>query len=429
MGIAILAALIVAILLIGFLSGIEIAFISSNKLSIELSKQQGKKSGKIWGGYVEKPAEFLTSLLVGLNFFLVLYGLLIGRILNPVWEKIKSHLPVVAADYLVYIQLLVVTFLSAFIILFAIFIFRAYFRARSNSIVSNYFWAILTNFFYTLFLGASRFLLQAGKWVLGVLFNVKLKEKTEMFNRADLELFIAQNNGIKLDDTSNINQTMFENALSLSTIRIRSCLVPRKEIVSIPSNSTIEEVKDKFIKTQLSKLVVYEDNIDNITGYIHQLDLFKKPASLAEILLTIPVAPETMSATDLMDKFTKERKTIAWVVNEFGGTAGIVTMEDLLEEIFGDIKDEYDIVDEFVEKQLAENEYLFSGRLEIDYLAEKYDLNFDPNEQAETLSGYIIQSNEDIPKEKQRVIVGRNEFTIISVSDTRIETVKLKLLK
>ena len=429
MGIAILAALIVAILLIGFLSGIEIAFISSNKLSIELSKQQGKKSGKIWGGYVERPAEFLTSLLVGLNFFLVLYGLLIGRILNPVWEKIKSHLPVVAADYLVYIQLLVVTFLSAFIILFAIFIFRAYFRARSNSIVSNYFWAILTNFFYTLFLGASRFLLQAGKWVLGVLFNVKLKEKTEMFNRADLELFIAQNNGIKLDDTSNINQTLFENALSLSTIRIRSCLVPRKEIVSIPSNSTIEEVKDKFIKTQLSKLVVYEDNIDNITGYIHQLDLFKKPASLAEILLTIPVAPETMSATDLMDKFTKERKTIAWVVNEFGGTAGIVTMEDLLEEIFGDIKDEYDIVDEFVEKQLAENEYLFSGRLEIDYLAEKYDLNFDPNEQAETLSGYIIQSNEDIPKEKQRVIVGRNEFTIISVSDTRIETVKLKLLK
>lgn len=429
MEIAIGVALIVAILLIGFLSGIEIAFIASNKLSIELSKQQGKKSGKIWAGYVGKPGAFFSSLLVALNFFLVLYGLLIGRILNPVWQKIKSHLPAVAADYMVYIQLLVVTLLAASIILLVIFIFRAYFRARSNSIVSNYFWAILTNFFYTVFLGTSRFLVQAGKWILSVLFNVKLKEKTEMFNRADLELFIAQNNGIQLDDTSNINQTLFENALSLSTVRLRTCLVPRKEIISIPANASIEEVKEKFIKTQLSKLVVYEDNIDNIIGYIHQLDLFKKPASLSEILLTIPIAPETMSATDLMDKFTKERKTIAWVVDEFGGTAGIVTMEDLLEEIFGDIKDEYDIVDEFVEKQLAENEYLFSGRLELDYLAEKYDLHFEPEEQIETLSGFIIQSNEGIPKEKQRVIVGRNEFTIISVSDTRIETVKLKLLK
>ncbi len=429
MEIAILAAIIIAVLLIGFLSGVEIAFISSSKLSIELSKQQGKKAGKIWSGFADKPGAFFSSLLVALNFFLVLYGLLIGRILNPVWQKIKSLLPAGAADYMVYIQLLVVTILSASILLVVIFIFRAYFRARSNSIVSNYFWAILSNFFYKSFLGTSRFLVQAGKWILTVLFNVKLKERTEMFNRADLELFAAQNNGIQLDDNSNINQTLFENALSLSTVRLRSCLVPRKEIVSIPSSATIEEIKEKFIKTQLSKLVVFEDNIDNITGYIHQLDLFKKPATLSEILLTIPVAPETMSATDLMDKFSKERKTIAWVVDEFGGTAGIVTMEDLLEEIFGDIKDEYDIVDEFVEKQLAENEYLFSGRLELDYLANKYHLHFNPNEQAETLSGYIIQSNEAIPKEKQRVIVGRNEFTIISVSDTRIETVKLKLLK
>ncbi|MGZ8549317.1 MAG: transporter associated domain-containing protein, partial [Chitinophagaceae bacterium] len=178
---------------------------------------------------------------------------------------------------------------------------------------------------------------------------------------------------------------------------------------------------------KLSKLVVYEDNIDHLSGYIHQLDLFKNPQTIQSILLPIPAVPESMSAADLISKFSRERKSIAWVVDEFGGTAGIITMEDVLEELFGEIQDEYDI-EKFVEKQIAENEYIFSGRLELDYLEEKYDFEFPENE-SETLSGYIINFHETIPQQKERIIVDDYEFDVISVSDTRIEMVKMKKLK
>ena len=204
--------------------------------------------------------------------------------------------------------------------------------------------------------------------------------------------------------------------------------MPRKEIEGIDITATIEQVKQKFITTQLSKLLVYDTNIDTIVGYIHQLDLFKNPADIKTVLLPISAIPESMSATDLMNKFTKERKSIAWVVDEFGGTAGIVTMEDLLEEIFGEIKDEYD-TEEFVEKQLATNEFIFSGRLELDFITEKYHLHFPDSDEMETLSGFIIQNRDDIPKQKENFTIGNFQFDILNVSDTRIETVKLKVLK
>ncbi|HEX6914905.1 MAG TPA: transporter associated domain-containing protein, partial [Chitinophagaceae bacterium] len=183
----------------------------------------------------------------------------------------------------------------------------------------------------------------------------------------------------------------------------------------------------KFIKTRLSKLVVYEDSIDNILGYVHQLDLFKRPADIRSILLSIPAVPESMSATDLINKFSRERKSIAWVEHEFGGTAGIITMEDVLEEIFGEIRDEYD-VEEFVEKQISEKEFIFSGRMELDYLNEKYGFEF-PEAESETLSGYIINEYETIPKQKETIVIGDIQFDILNVSDTRIEMVKLKLLR
>jgi CBS domain containing-hemolysin-like protein len=203
--------------------------------------------------------------------------------------------------------------------------------------------------------------------------------------------------------------------------------VPRKEVIGVDVGCSIGDVRQKFIETKLSKLIVYEKTIDNIVGYIHQLDLFKHPEALQSILLPIPAVPESMSATDLISKFTKERKSIAWVVDEFGGTAGIVTMEDVLEEIFGEIHDEYDS-EEFVDKQLGENEYIFSGRLELDYICEKYELSFPENE-SETLSGFIISHHETIPRQKERIIIDDFEFDILSVSDTRIEMVKLKVLK
>jgi CBS domain containing-hemolysin-like protein len=267
------------------------------------------------------------------------------------------------------------------------------------------------------------------EWMLQYIFNVKLSDKKEMFSKIDLEHFLQQAKNFNEDDNSEINKELFENALSIRDTKLRECLVPRKEIVSIPQNSTIEEAKKSFIETRLSKLVVYDKDIDNITGYIHQLDLFKNPASVTAMLLPIPTVPESMSVTGLMDKFAQERKTIAWVIDEFGGTAGIVTMEDLLEEIFGEIQDEYDDVDELVNKQLSTTEYLFSGRLELDFITEKYSLEFPNKDGSETLSGFIIQNHEAIPEQKERIIVGNYEFDVLSVSGTRIETVKLKVLK
>jgi CBS domain containing-hemolysin-like protein len=280
-----------------------------------------------------------------------------------------------------------------------------------------------------LFAWIAAYFADLAEWILKYIFNVKLHNKKEIFTKIDLENFVQQSKTHDTEDNIEMNNELFENVLSLSDIKIRECLIPRKEIEAIDISTSLEVVKSRFIETKLSKLVVYQENIDNIQGYIHHLDMFKNPASLQSILLPIPAIPESMSATDLIGKFSKQRKSIAWVVDEFGGTAGIVTMEDLLEEIFGDIKDEYDSLEDFVEKQLSENEYLFSGRLELDYIADKYHLNFRDNDETGTLSGYIISQHEEIPKQKELIIIDDYEFDVLNVSDTRIETVKMKVLK
>ncbi len=423
-----LIAILISLLLIGFFAGIEIAFVSANKLSIELNRKQGTRSGKIWGAFSDRPARFIGTTLVGINIVFVIYGLLIGDMLSPVWNWIAGNLPVSFINSLNYIKLFVETILSTLIVLFVEFIAKAFFRARNNSILGSITVTYIVRFFYWLFSSLASLFVNIAEWILKYIFNVKLNEKKDMISKVDLEHFIQQSKSHDEDHESEINKQLFENALSLSEIKLRECLVPRREIEGVDSKTSIGDVKEKFIQTQLSKLVVYEGNIDSITGYIHQLDLFKHPASVTEVLLPIPAVPESMSATDLMNKFSKERKSIAWVIDEFGGTAGIVTMEDLLEEIFGDIRDEYD-TEEFVEKQLADNEFIFSGRLELDYITEKYGLVFPDDGETETLSGYIIKNHEEIPKLKDRIIIGNFEFDVLNVSDTRIEMVKLKVLK
>jgi CBS domain containing-hemolysin-like protein len=424
-----LLAIISSLLLIAFFYGIEIAFISVNKLSIELKKKQGTFSGKTWSRFSENSTRFIGTLLVGLTLLSVVYGLLIGDMLMPVWNWVKSKLPVSANDYISYIQLLVEIILSTTILLFTVFIARTFFRIKNEQIIHSVFISKLMNFFYQLFSSFAALLVNISEWILKYIFNVKIRNKKEAFTKFDLEHFFQQNNNQEIEEASEHNKKLFENALSLSDIKIRACLLPRKEIIGVEKNTSIATIKEKFIETKLSRIIVFENNIDNIIGYIHHLDLFKNPATSLEILHPIPVVPETMSATDLMNKFTKDRKSIAWVIDEFGGTAGIVTMEDLLEELFGEIEDEHDTTENFVEKQLAEDEYLFSGRIELDYIEQKYKFNFYGKEGAETLSGFIIQNNNAIPKQKQKIIIGNIEFDILHVSDTRIEMVKVRLLK
>lgn len=422
-----LFGIVVALLMVSFFSGVEMAFVSGNKLSIELRKKQGTYSGRTWGEYADRPARFIGTVLIGFNVILVVYGLLWSTFMSGVWHnQVGGYSWDIPNPYL---HLIIETLVSTFCLLFFEFIFKAYFRAKNETILSSGVITYFTQFFFAAFSGIASFFVDIAEWILKYIFNVKLNEKKDVFTKIDLEHFIQQSKNHDEEDTTEINKELFENALSLSEKKVRECLIPRKEIDGVDLRTNIEMVKDRFIQTKLSKLVVYEKNIDNIVGYVHQLDLFKNPSDIHSILLPIPTVPESMSATDLMTKFSKERKSIAWVVDEFGGTAGIVTMEDLLEEIFGDIKDEFDAAEEFVEKQLAPNEYIFSGRLELDYITEKYDLNFPDSRETETLSGFIIQNRDEIPRQKETFTVGNYQFDILNVSDTRIETVKMRVLK
>jgi len=401
----------------GFFAGIEMAFYSVNRFGIELKKKQGRQSGIILSRFIENPQLFLSTTLVGFTLFLVSFTLLFSVVTTPLWNLIglKNDIARLLLDIL----------LATFVVLiFAEFIPRAIFRAHSNALLTKLVWII--NLFYqvlqpigTLFIGLS-------DWTLKYIFNIRVRESKEVFGAGALET-LFQPNADGDSEPQKRETDLFDNALNLHNTKVRQCLVPRKEIIGVEIKSSVEQARQKFIETKLSKLIVYENNIDHILGYIHQLDLFKNPPNLQSILLPIPAVPESMSATDLISRFTKDRKSIAWVVDEFGGTAGIVTMEDVLEEIFGEIHDEYDS-EEFVEKRLAEDEYIFSGRLELDYLAKKYTLEF-PGNDSETLSGYIISHHETIPKQKERIIIDHYEFDILSVSDTRIEMVKMKVLK
>jgi CBS domain containing-hemolysin-like protein len=414
----ILLSIIGTLVMIGFFAGYEIAFVSANRLSIELKKKQGKKSGIILANFMENPAKFIGSCLIGLNIFLVIYGLLFDEFLKSIaWRPINFQNDIV--------QLIVDTLISTIVVLvFGEFIPKAVFKAKSERFLS--FFATIAQFFYTLFEPIATLFVNISQWILKYVFNLRLNKSSDAFNKVDLEHFFQQTKE-QDEDNQELNTELFENALSLPLVKIRQCLVPRTEIEGVDINCSIEELKSHFVSTQLSKLVVYDENIDNIMGYVHQLDLFQKPDSIRSIMHPMMAVPESMSATDLINKFTKERRSIAWVVDEFGGTSGIVTMEDVLEEIFGEIHDEYDVA-EFEEKQLTEDEFMFSGRLELDYLNEKYKMDFAVAD-SETLSGYIINAHETIPKLKETIIIGHYKFDVVAVSDTRIEMVKMKILK
>lgn len=408
------------LLILGFFAGIEIAFVSVNKLSVELKKKQGRKTGIILSDLLDNPYTFVGVCITGYSIFLVVYGLIISRLLEPFWafsgiQKLEgSGLIKSAAEIL----------LSVALVLVFEFLFRAVFRAKSDVLLG--FFARIMKLLHELLRPFVNILVETSIWILRYLFNVKMDENAKPFTRIDLEHYYQQTKEAN-EDSQELNQELFENALSLSGIKIRSCLVPRTEVVGVSLEIPLEEARQKMVETRLSKLIVYEKNIDNIVGYIHQLDMLKNNESIRDILLPIPTVPETMSVTDLISKFSTDRKSIAWVVDEFGGTAGIVTMEDLLEEIFGEIEDEYD-TDEKTEQKLSDSEYVLNGRLELDHLAEKYGLSLQAGKDAETLSGFIIKKNGTIPKVKDTIIVGNYRFEILQMSETRIEQVKLHIL-
>lgn len=420
MGTLVLLGIIIAFLLAGFFAGVEVGFVSLNRLSVELRKKQKSKSATLLSGYLEEPAKFISAMIVGIIISLTIYGLLVDELFFPLWKTTESYLSTNFIPYFQYIRILfdLIIATAAFLVYF--FFCRAIFSSKSDTLM--YFLAPVLSFFYKLFYPIAEYFFQLSEWILKNILNVRVKKNRNNFTRLELEQFIQQKDEREIEQ--DLNTELFEAALTLPYVKIRQCLVPRKEIEAISIHESVATLKQRFITTNLSKLVVYDKNIDNIVGYVHQISLFKNPTSIQSVMLPMVAVPETMTATDLMNMLIKERKSMAWVVDEFGGTSGIITMEDLLEELFGEIKDEYD-TEELHERELGEDEYEFSGRLEMDYLNEKYNLGWTLNH-SETLSGYIIQYNEGIPKIKQKIVIGKYEFEILEVAATRIELVRIK---
>ena len=407
-------AIVASVILIGFFSGYEIGFVSANRLSLELKKKQGSRSSKIIAGFLEAPTQFIGTCLIGLNISLVVFGILFEELLHThIWNRLGLGDGAILVGN---------TIVSTFVILFiGELVPKAMFKARAASLISTF--APIAQFFHLLFKPLTVILVNTAQWVLSNLLQVKMVYKKEAFTKVDLAHFVQQTNPHQ--EQQELNTDLFENALSLPDIKVRKCLVPRTEIIGVDILIPIAELKALFIETKLSKLIVYNDTLDNIVGYVHQLDLFTKPTEIKAILHPILLVTESMNAADLINLFSKKRKSIAWVVDEFGGTAGIVTMEDVLEEIFGEINDEYD-EQEFLEKKLSAKEYIISGRLELDYLNEKYGIDF-AADSAETLSGYLIHKHEAIPKVREVIHLSHFDAEILLVSDTRIEKVKLTI--
>ena len=387
---------------------------------MEIKRKKGLLAGRILAHFNEQPVRFVASGVIGRLICMVIFAILLNYALTPFWEQIPF-----GSFNSLYLKVLVQFVIAVFLLgIFALLIPRSLFRAQANRLLPVF--AFPISVFSKLFYPIASLMTSLSNWILQYLFNVKITTDAIPFssggNSAHLFSGDAEENGHQ-----HLNTVFFENALNLPQIKIRNCLIPRKEIEAVEIGCAMRSLEQKFIDSQYSKIVVYETNIDNVIGYVHQLDLFGRPTALRDILHPILAVPETMNVISLLTQMTQQHKSIAWVVDEFGGTAGIVTLEDLLEEIFGDIRDEHD-VHERVEQQIADKEYLFSGRLELNYLSEKYGFVFGETD-SETLSGYIITRHESIPKERERFIIGDFEFDITHVSETRIEMVKMRLLR
>lgn len=410
--------LIIFLGLSALFSGIEIAFVSSNKLRIELNKESHSLSSRILAKFNDDPSKFITSLLIGNNIALILFSIFMAKQLTADIFKTTED-----SFLLLFYQTIITTIV---VLIFGEFFPKAIFRIaphgflKTFAIPLNYFIYLPLKPFAALFSGLSKFLIKKFQ-------SDDFDEEKEVFTAIDLEFYIKEiaAGQASFEDDDEINTEIFEKALYLKDIKVRECMVPRTEIQAIDIDASIEDLKNKFIETKHSRILVYEETMDNILGYAHHIDVIKNPNSIRDIIFKLPVVPGTMSARNLMNIFTKQNKSIAYVVDEFGGTAGIVTLEDLLEEIFGEIQDEHDD-DEFIEKQLSEKEFLFSGRLEIDYLNEKYDLEL-PEGDYETIAGFVISNHEDIPEEEETIYIDKFEITVISAEDNRIETIKLKI--
>ncbi len=415
-----LTYVLITLVFSGLFSGVEIAFISSNKLQIELQNKQGLFSGKILAGFVKRPGQFIGTTLIGNTIALVLYGIFMASMLEPLIKEVVPDGFENQASVM-----LIQTVISTIIVLItAEFIPKSIFMLNPNSLLTAFSLPFLL--IYYIMYPLVWFVVGLSRFFITKILRLEYSEDKPVFKVTDLNSFIQNNMHQPGDDGKvELDTKIFDNAVEFKSVRVRECMVPRTDIAAVEIEESIVDLKEMFAESGHSKIIVYRETIDDVIGYCHQLELFKKPKSIEDILTPIIIVPESALANELLVQFIQERKSLALVVDEFGGTSGIVSMEDIIEEIFGEIQDEYDN-DDLIEQKVSDHEYLMSARHEIDYLNDKYNWEL-PYGEFETLSGLVISLAENIPNKGESVTYGPFTFTVVAKQDHRLDTLKIKV--
>lgn len=420
--------IIICLLLSAFFSGMEIAFISANKIHIEIEKKQEGFLSKVLTRLTKKPSKFIATMLIGNNIALVVYGFFMGDLLmkwfSSLYPTSNSFVNLMLMDF----SLLTQTIISTIIILLtAEFLPKVLFQIYANTLLKVL--AVPAYFFYMLFSVISEFIIKVSDFILRIFFKTEGDEVQLSFSKLELGNYITeQMEAVEEDDEVDSEIQIFQNALEFAAVKAREVMVPRTEIMAVESLETPKNLAKIFTETGYSKILVFKETIDDIIGYVHSYELFKKPKTIKNILLPIEYVPETMLISDILNILTKKRKSMAVVLDEYGGTSGILTVEDIVEELFGEIEDEHDSID-ILEEKIDNNTYKFSARIEVDYVNENYKLELLESEEYETLGGLIVNETGKIPEQDSEIKIGNFLFTILEVSNTKIDLVGLKILE
>lgn len=414
-----IAIIIACLLLSAFFSGMEIAYVSSNKVYLSIEKRQNNFNASILNKLTEKPSQFITAMLVGNNVVLVVYGFYSGDLIIKI---LANHFQFTSFSGLL-LQTLIST---AIILLTAEFLPKVFFQIYANSFIK--FFAVPGYFFYQLFYWPTKFIIWISDIILKRFFKTPGDQVQEYFSKVELGNYITeQMNNVSHEDEIDSEIQIFQNALEFSDLKARDIMTPRTEISGVDILDSVTELKDTFIQTGYSKLLIYQNSVDDILGYVHSFELFKKPKTIKSIMIPVEYIPETIYVKDALDLLTKKRKSIAVVLDEYGGTSGIITVEDIIEQLFGEIEDEHDLDEELIDELIEENTYLFSARLEVEYLNEKYNLEIPESDSYTTLGGFIVNYTKEIPLNEEKINIENFEIIIHSASNKKIELVRFSV--
>ena len=410
--------IIFCLILSAFFSGMEIAFVSSNKIYLEIEKKQDNFLSKILTKLTAKPSKFIVAMLIGNNIVMVVYGFFMG-------ELVMGWFLALGYQFSDLLNLVLQTLISTVIVLItAEFFPKVFFQIYANSLFK--FFAIPAYFFYTFFYFISTFFIWVSDLILKKFFKTEGDNVQLYFSKIELGNYITeQMSSVEDNETVDSEILMFQNALEFSGVKARDVMTPRTEIIAVDLFDSIVELKELFIETGYSKIVVYQNSLDDIIGYVHSFDLFKKPNSINEIVILVEFVPETMFIKDAMSLLTKKRKSVAVVLDEYGGTSGIITIEDIVEELFGEIEDEHDSDEELIEKELGEGVFVFSARFDVEYLNQTYKLQIPESDSYGTLGGFIVDFTKEIPQKGEIITIGIYRFVVEEATNKKIELVKM----